>query len=435
MIIESVEIKGFWGTKKASAIINNDVTIFIGLNGTGKTTFVNLIAAALSLDILQLSNLQFEEIRIKLRERNKKTSRTIKVLNKSEENLPFNFYEYRISNTAYQVFADPRITPRSSRASIDKLDQYRRMPPRYREDYIQLKKELSSLVEISQISVYRQSYDVDIEGDPRQRFSAVDERLQQLFEKFARYQLKLETRLNEISKIFQQGAVSSLLYNEDFDGVNAAAKIKANIDLDQQSEKLSLAFQELGIEGKNEDIQEHIERIKDAMQAWKKISASKGKGFEFKYFFALPLIYRTNHIIDLLNQSEKEKNQITESRQKFFDILELFMVKKKFDYDNKTSEFSFYFNDQKKDCLPWTRLSSGEKQLLIQFLEVLLQENRSVIFIADEPELSLHITWQEKLLKAIRDLNQNAQLIVATHSPDIVADFRYRVIDMENVVS
>jgi len=434
MIIDSVEIKGFWGTKKASAIINQDVTIFIGYNGTGKTTFVNLIAAALSLDIIQLSSLQFEEIKIKLIDPNQKRSKTIKVLNNSEESIPFNLYQYKISNKTYQVFADPRIIFRSSRYSFDKLDQYRRMPSRYREEYIQLKKELSRLVEISQISVYRQSYDVDFEGDPRQRFSAVDDRLQQLFERFAKYQLKLETRLNEISKRFQQQVVLSLLYNEEFDSLKTD-KFKEKINLEEQSYKLSLAFKELGIEGKNDHVKRHIKRMEEGIKSWGNYSSSQDKQIDIENVFVLPLIYRTNYIIDLLNQSENEKNKIIEFRQKFFDILQSFIAKKKFVYDNKTSELFFSLDEEGKDSLPWMRLSSGEKQLLIQFLEVLLQENRSVIFIADEPELSLHLTWQEKLLKSIRDLNQNAQLIVATHSPDIVADFRNRVLNMEDVVS
>ena len=57
-----------------------------------------------------------------------------------------------------------------------------------------------------------------------------------------------------------------------------------------------------------------------------------------------------------------------------------------------------------------------------------------VIFIADEPEISLHVIWQENLLKGIRNLNENAQLIIATHSPDIVADFSDKVTDMEDVI-
>ena len=72
MIVDSVDVEGFWGNKKANAKFNQDVTIFIGLNGTGKTTFVNLIAAAISVDISQLSNLQFDLISIKLIDRKDK---------------------------------------------------------------------------------------------------------------------------------------------------------------------------------------------------------------------------------------------------------------------------------------------------------------------------------------------------------------------------
>jgi hypothetical protein len=111
-------------------------------------------------------------------------------------------------------------------------------PKSNREEQLKLKKELSTLVEISQISVYRQSYDNSPEYNAQQRFSAVDERLKQLFEKFARYQLKLETRLNEISKRFQQDAVSSLLYNEQFDLFNLNESDLNQIDLEGLSKKL-----------------------------------------------------------------------------------------------------------------------------------------------------------------------------------------------------
>ncbi|MBD2565995.1 MULTISPECIES: AAA family ATPase [Nostoc] len=56
MIIKDVEIKGFWGRSKASASFFEDVTIFIGLNGTGKTTFISLISSVLNVDIVQLSS-------------------------------------------------------------------------------------------------------------------------------------------------------------------------------------------------------------------------------------------------------------------------------------------------------------------------------------------------------------------------------------------
>jgi len=69
VIIDSVEVHGFWGNKRAFAKFNQDVTIFVGRNGTGKTTFVNLIAAVISVDITQLSILQFDSVKIKLVDR------------------------------------------------------------------------------------------------------------------------------------------------------------------------------------------------------------------------------------------------------------------------------------------------------------------------------------------------------------------------------
>ena len=80
--------------------------------------------------------------------------------------------------------------------------------------------------------------------------------------------------------------------------------------------------------------------------------------------------------------------------------------------------------------LNWRNLSSGEKQILILLTEALLQVDKPVVYIADEPELSLHVKWQEKLLESIVTLGRLKQIIVATHSPDIVGDFRDKVIDL-----
>ncbi len=79
-------------------------------------------------------------------------------------------------------------------------------------------------------------------------------------------------------------------------------------------------------------------------------------------------------------------------------------------------------------------LSSGEKQLLILLSETLLQRGQPAIFIADEPELSLHVLWQEKLVASLRALNPSAQIIAATHSPDIVGVLSDKAIDMETII-
>jgi predicted ATP-binding protein involved in virulence len=69
-------------------------------------------------------------------------------------------------------------------------------------------------------------------------------------------------------------------------------------------------------------------------------------------------------------------------------------------------------------------LSSGERQLLVMLAHLSLNPNLegSGVFIVDEPELSLHIDWQEKFVDAIQAANPKVQLILATHSPAIILD-------------
>jgi len=64
-------------------------------------------------------------------------------------------------------------------------------------------------------------------------------------------------------------------------------------------------------------------------------------------------------------------------------------------------------------------LSSGEKQALWIFIETMFAEENTLLI--DEPEISMHIDWQEKLLSSMQQLSSNAQIIVATHSPGIMA--------------
>ena len=65
-------------------------------------------------------------------------------------------------------------------------------------------------------------------------------------------------------------------------------------------------------------------------------------------------------------------------------------------------------------------LSSGEKHLLRIFVEILSCDGG--VFLIDEPELSMHIDWQRQLVGMLRTLNPTVQIILATHSPEILAD-------------
>lgn len=65
-------------------------------------------------------------------------------------------------------------------------------------------------------------------------------------------------------------------------------------------------------------------------------------------------------------------------------------------------------------------LSSGEKQLLTILMTVLLEDGDNTLLLMDEPEVSLHIEWQQELIDTILLLNPNVQIILSTHSPAII---------------
>ncbi|RKZ76653.1 MAG: ATP-binding protein [Candidatus Parabeggiatoa sp. nov. 1] len=93
------------------------------------------------------------------------------------------------------------------------------------------------------------------------------------------------------------------------------------------------------------------------------------------------------------------------------------------------------FRQDDKILTPY-QLSAGEKQLLIIFLSVLVQDNQFYIFLLDEPEVSLHVEWQEELIKVIRSLNNNAQVIMATHSPSLVmSGWMDKITNMEDITT
>ena len=66
------------------------------------------------------------------------------------------------------------------------------------------------------------------------------------------------------------------------------------------------------------------------------------------------------------------------------------------------------------------QLSSGEKQILAILLTVLVEDNQSYVLFMDEPEVSLHIDWQQRLIDLILELNPNVQIILTTHSPAVI---------------
>jgi len=128
-----------------------------------------------------------------------------------------------------------------------------------------------------------------------------------------------------------------------------------------------------------------------------------------------------NRIIQVLqaggDDAARKAEQLAHPKKLFQDLIDdLFSEtgKKIIRTDNE-----IFFTQIGERLAPY-QLSSGEKQMLVILLTVLVEDGLPYVLFMDEPEVSLHVDWQERLIDLIRELNPNVQIILTTHSPAVI---------------
>lgn len=75
---------------------------------------------------------------------------------------------------------------------------------------------------------------------------------------------------------------------------------------------------------------------------------------------------------------------------------------------------------QDGQTLEFTRLSSGEREVVTVVFDFLLRSPQDCIVVFDEPELHLHPELSYRLLRTLQDVGERNQFIFCTHSPEII---------------
>ncbi|MGY0146193.1 AAA family ATPase [Edwardsiella tarda] len=413
--LSSVQIDGFWGRLSAACSFNEDVNIIIGRNGTGKTTFMNILHSVLALELESINENSFDKVTIKIKDGSK--TKTITVSQKFDPLKPLPVFEYTISKKKYLIrgFDDRRIPLYIRR--------------KYQEEAEVLKTELDKLVSLSSLSVYRlrSGEDLEIRENYTSKFiNPIDYRLGQLLQNLTKYQLELSQKAREVSANLQKDVLASILYSrEDF------IENSFDVDFDKEHERKSLITAYSQLSALDNDVKKrinyHVEAISQTFTELKEAQKNKKEiHVNYRTFEALR---KTQQIIKMSLESEDKVKRIFSPIELFIDTLHEFITDKKFHFTSGELVLS-----NGHGPINHQYLSSGEKQLLILFIETLLQQSKPYIFLTDEPELSLHIAWQRKIIPAIKKLNPNAQVIAATHSPEVAAKYRDAIFDMEKLI-
>ncbi len=82
------------------------------------------------------------------------------------------------------------------------------------------------------------------------------------------------------------------------------------------------------------------------------------------------------------------------------------------------------FRNESKVEFDINGLSSGEKQLFIRLLSLKSLEPEGCVILIDEPEISLHPSWQQRIVEVYKNVGKDNQIIIATHSPHIISSVK-----------
>lgn len=143
----------------------------------------------------------------------------------------------------------------------------------------------------------------------------------------------------------------------------------------------------------------------------------------FQWMVNCSQIEKIDKIIQYANEHSSNINKLKEPIIRFMESSNLFFKESnKIVNVNEQGDINIIIKDTKKTNNIFD-LSSGEKQLLVMLAHLAFhkQNQRSSIFIIDEPELSLHISWQEIFVDAVLKASPETQFILATHAPAILA--------------
>ncbi|HKQ74227.1 MAG TPA: AAA family ATPase [Blastocatellia bacterium] len=134
---------------------------------------------------------------------------------------------------------------------------------------------------------------------------------------------------------------------------------------------------------------------------------------------------RTKSVLSVyVNDTEKKLGVLDKLAAK----IDLFkrIINQRFQYKKMSigREKGLIFSTPNDHLLPAARLSSGEQHELVLLYELLFKVEPNSLILIDEPELSLHVSWQQQFLEDLQEITRlsSIDVLIATHSPSIIHD-------------
>lgn len=450
-------------TFKASKVhgyLNYDISFFpeltflIGINGSGKTSALKLILGLISPSFQYLNQIDYEYAELICS--SKENEKDITIIAKQDKKN--NTFSLSLKSPHYSL--EPQILPRYLRPEGDGFDmeEISVMEQNLKEqfDIQETTRAIRDLATPKFLGLDRKIYQgksIDaryrnrrIYGHPKARrkflegyggASAIDSSLEDVQYLIFEYFRKIAYEQPKISEEFKRKIFQlSFKFNDDhnLDSIptettsllekkNKVLAAIESLDINFLDHSANSFFDKmLGLINKRTELNE----IKNSIQKEEKESQNPLDKEEFKLLMKwINNSSQIKRIDEIINFSQTYQEKIAELRSPIKRLENItsnfFKEGKKQIIIAQDGEIKVKLNNKKLANV--FELSSGEKQIIIMIAHLIFEEDQkpSGVFILDEPELSLHIAWQEIFVDAIMEASPKTQFILATHSPSIIS--------------
>ncbi len=415
---------------------NDDLTFLIGINGSGKTTVLRLISALITPSYFDLVQIDFKHVEIHIKNVSDdstsiiccdKFSQTMTIKYKGEEgNVPI--INIRKNGYSKDFFVDRFRQEQLAFEELPVIQQVKKIrTPLFLGLNRRVFDNFFNQIEKETGFFRREPFNIDF------LFDVVDKALNDIQELFynktrqntsSQYSLSERFRkkvFEESLKISQPHSSASIDYRQELQLLNS------------KRDELNSAIELLGMTDLKDSFDDFFDSISNTLSILSKTSSIDDKKQPNEEYYLALLNWIVNSIqLERVDSTIKYANEYAQSIQKLKEPFTRFVdsVNSFFCEANKNikvaenGDIKIMIEGSKKTNSIY-ELSSGEKQLLIIFAHVAFHKkitpNTAPIFIIDEPELSLHIAWQEKFVDALLQANPDTQFIMATHAPAIIA--------------
>ncbi len=439
-IIKLLKIKGLFNNKDIIIDFSSKCSILIGENGIGKTTILLMLNYLLKGDIEKLTQFSFGAIEIKLGSFDHKFSFSHKEISsyaKELSHLQVDFDLDKLKIVEKEIFSNwidnDAMTEGRLRTFLDNEPSLANLIAIPNENYqadlaahynkfdkiIQYRKEVSNLgLDVVYLPTYRR---IEVDIEKLIEVSGNKEEIETFYRSTFR---DTPSDSYDLSKLIKNNKLMRFGMTDIISQINGIL---------EEIENKSLS----GYEKVSGKLIQHLIWDEQQTNNWvfdkneiSIILARAGKYLNAKDKSRILQLIETTEIVNYptlmyilkslfeIYQSIKEDDQILSDLERECNE---FLNDKEFVYDKSRLSFNLFSKNKKQRTHPITlsSLSSGEKQIVSMLSSLYLYPEKKIVYLIDEPELSISIYWQEKLLPSISRAPSCKQLIAVTHSPFI----------------